>query len=83
MILWSWVSPSTFLWDLGIELRSPGLHDKPFFLVSHLVSPWTLPLYSSCLLFAMFLQKVIYVLHASSLFDMLIGNISSYTVVCF
>lgn len=82
-ILGSWVSPFTFSRDLGIELRSPGFHDKPFFLVSRLASPWTLSLYGSCLWLANFLQKVVYVLHVSSLLDMLIGNSPSYAVVCF
>lgn len=80
--LGSWVSPF-FSQDLGIELRSPGIRDKPLFLVSRLASPRTLSLYGSCLWLANFLQKVVYVVHVSSLLDMLIGNSPSYAVVCF
>lgn len=36
--LWSQFSPSIFIWVLGIELRSPGLHDS-FYLMSPLLSP--------------------------------------------
>lgn len=37
-VLWSWFSSSTFKWHLGIELRSPGLHDKHLFLAHDIIS---------------------------------------------
>lgn len=37
-VLWSGFSPSTFRWDLGIELRSPGFHDKHLFLAHDIIS---------------------------------------------
>lgn len=35
----SWFHPSTFTWVLGIELKSPGLHDRHLYTFSHLTSP--------------------------------------------
>ena len=38
-VLWSQVSPSIFMWVLGIELRSPGLWGRLSHLLSHLACP--------------------------------------------
>jgi len=36
--VWSQFSPSIFIWVLGIEVRSPSLHDS-FYLMRPLLSP--------------------------------------------
>lgn len=36
--VWSLFSSFTFVWAPGTELRSPGLHSKCCYLLSHLVS---------------------------------------------
>ena len=33
------ISPFKLVWDLGIEFRSLGLHDKHIYLLSHLADP--------------------------------------------
>lgn len=42
--LWSWFSPPTFTWVLGIELRRSDFSSKHFHLLNHLLSPllWSL-----------------------------------------
>lgn len=39
VIWWSQFSPSILMCVTGIELRSPGLHSKPLYLVSLLAGP--------------------------------------------
>lgn len=39
--LWSWFSPSAFMWVLGIELRSSSLHSEWLYLLNPMVSSVT------------------------------------------
>lgn len=43
-ILWIQFSPFTFIWVLGVKLRSSDLHGKPPNLLSLLASPVTISL---------------------------------------
>lgn len=38
--MWTLFSPSIFTWVPGIELSSPGLHGKFFYLQSYIGSPF-------------------------------------------
>lgn len=82
--LWRRFSPYTFRWDVGIELGTPGLHNKHLFPVNHLAGPWHY-LYKAfvCCLLCSCLFTEIYLCSVSCLSDIPVGNVSSYTGVCF